>query len=345
MSDDQFEEAAYLAAHPDVAAAVAKGGFASGAQHYEHYGKAEGRSLGFPALELEVLRNDITNRGEVLSFDVVAELYRSHGLKLLADPFDSGVSAAVACALEKRKPFSAVRIGDSEANLLTFGEYPDTPTLDSRTFEYCFRNKVDRVDMRGDAKHFIREAMLSSILQADIVGVLGLWWPKPRRPSDLIQEYGSHVTGLAGQWRGIDYMLRLAANGCLNGKLIAPAHFYFGIVSHISTIVKQAKRVLLISSRPTLAKRLETAFGLSNVGFIEVGKGQPDVLSEVENCLPRDMRGTLALIGAGPWAELYCSMVKRRGGVGVDVGSGLDLMEGNVIRPVHQMIRLDRVLL
>lgn len=39
-----FNEAAYLAANPDVAAAVAGGAFPSGRAHYEQYGIAEGRS-------------------------------------------------------------------------------------------------------------------------------------------------------------------------------------------------------------------------------------------------------------------------------------------------------------
>lgn len=40
-----FNEAAYLAANPDVAAALATGAFRSGQQHYEQYGRFEGRCL------------------------------------------------------------------------------------------------------------------------------------------------------------------------------------------------------------------------------------------------------------------------------------------------------------
>lgn len=48
-----FNEAYYLKAHPDVAAAVAAGQFTSGRQHWELYGKAEGRAF-TPYLDLEV---------------------------------------------------------------------------------------------------------------------------------------------------------------------------------------------------------------------------------------------------------------------------------------------------
>jgi len=41
----KFDEAAYLEANPDVAAAVKSGAFSSGAEHYEWYGKSENRTL------------------------------------------------------------------------------------------------------------------------------------------------------------------------------------------------------------------------------------------------------------------------------------------------------------
>ena len=47
--DADFDEAGYLAANPDVAAAVASGQFESGRAHYESYGRQEGRALGAPA--------------------------------------------------------------------------------------------------------------------------------------------------------------------------------------------------------------------------------------------------------------------------------------------------------
>jgi SAM-dependent methyltransferase len=43
--DVGFDEALYLAAHPDVRAAVDAGSFSSGRDHYERFGKSEGRYL------------------------------------------------------------------------------------------------------------------------------------------------------------------------------------------------------------------------------------------------------------------------------------------------------------
>jgi SAM-dependent methyltransferase len=45
LGRDRFDEAAYLAANPDVAAAVAAGAVRSGYAHYRRFGRREGRSL------------------------------------------------------------------------------------------------------------------------------------------------------------------------------------------------------------------------------------------------------------------------------------------------------------
>ncbi|HSU05588.1 MAG TPA: methyltransferase domain-containing protein [Acetobacteraceae bacterium] len=43
--DENFTEAGYLAANPDVASAVASGSLPDGRAHFQHYGRAEGRRL------------------------------------------------------------------------------------------------------------------------------------------------------------------------------------------------------------------------------------------------------------------------------------------------------------
>jgi hypothetical protein len=66
MSEEQFVEADYLDANPDVAAAVKAGQFQSGRDHYEIHGKKEGRMLnrlfGISSREEKVFRN-LNNKG------------------------------------------------------------------------------------------------------------------------------------------------------------------------------------------------------------------------------------------------------------------------------------------
>ena len=86
----------------------------------------------------------------------------------------------------------------------------------------------------------------------------------------------------------------------------------------------------------------------SEFEHVAVGKswntGHPDAaiarefLLEAENALSGDLRGCLCLVGAGVWAEIYCTWIKRNGGVGVDIGSGFDLLACKATRAVHQSV-------
>jgi len=50
---EDFDEAAYLKANPDVRRVVENGGFADGRDHFQQYGRSEGRRLLFsPDLSL-----------------------------------------------------------------------------------------------------------------------------------------------------------------------------------------------------------------------------------------------------------------------------------------------------
>lgn len=67
MSYPDFDDAAYLLAHPDVAEAVRAGTFASGREHYELYGRREGRTLVLqPASRSAKVLSTINPRGKGL---------------------------------------------------------------------------------------------------------------------------------------------------------------------------------------------------------------------------------------------------------------------------------------
>ncbi|WP_324281903.1 hypothetical protein VKI21_17545 [Cyanobacterium aponinum UTEX 3222] len=85
-----------------------------------------------------------------------------------------------------------------------------------------------------------------------------------------------------------------------------------------------------------------------NFEYIEVGKWEnllsqyPSFLLSVYSMLPKNMKGTLSLIGAGPWSEIYCTWIKKKGEVAVDIGSGFDLLDGDLTRPIHHLIETDK---
>ncbi|QDG77283.1 DUF4347 domain-containing protein [Labrenzia sp. PHM005] len=78
-----FNEAAYLAANPDVAAAVSAGTFASGAEHYATYGKGEGRvaDLVFDAEFYLADNADVAAAVAAGAFASASEHYELNGYK------------------------------------------------------------------------------------------------------------------------------------------------------------------------------------------------------------------------------------------------------------------------
>ena len=138
-------------------------------------------------------------------------------------------------------------------------------------------------------------------------------------------------------------MLNLANKGIFRNALIASAHLYFSVVQNLSEIMLCANKVFIFSDRKSVADKLIKKYQNSSIEYIQVGKQtdlplgeKPGFLVTVNSMLPQDMTGTLSLIGAGPWAEIYITWIKQKGGVAVDIGSGFDLLDGQVTRPIHR---------
>jgi hypothetical protein len=299
--------------------------------------------------EIEYLRSLIRRRPEYLSTDWMIAAYASLGREVLADPFDSSVSRHLIDALRARKPFSVIRLGDGEMNILAWGTDPQTPSLDRFSIKAIVAGQEDSFVPDELWSVVLRELMISAVLQADVVGVLGLW-----RPSKHIGLAGflallkKNPRGCSGQWRGLDYMLRWGQTGILRDKIVASAHLYFGVLRHLDEIISHAERIFLITSHVGVAEKLRVKFPTRHFEHIPVGRARgrpnpgpvsgPQFLLWTAAELPLDLRGCCCLVGAGPWAEFYCTWIKQRGGVAVDIGSGFDLLAGSVSRPVHRAL-------
>lgn len=315
-----------------------------------------------PENELEIFCQNMRDAPEFLSPRYVVDAYRAAGLTVLPDPFDNQLGERIAEALANKFPLSVVRISDGEMNLLSFYGYPDTPHLNLFAVERLLDMQQDSIPVSELWISVLRELLVSAIVQADIVGVIGLWPLTPVVTLDpLIAGFlKDDQRGYSGLWRGIDYMLKLARTGLFAGKTIASKHLFFGVIRQLSTIIPRAQRVILITNHIGLKERFATLFPKIPFDLIPVGGGReqfpregtpqirperpglPIFLRHTEEKLPHDMRGHLCLIGAGIWAEVYCSWVRQRGGVAVDLGSGFDLLQGDTTRPVHRMLGLDR---
>jgi len=310
---------------------------------------------GVPAAELDALARQIRAHPQLLSTEHVAAEYRSLGLAVFPDAFSRETGERAKGCLASRRPFSAIRIGDGEASLLAAGVYPDTPALDRHAVRETLALQEDRFEADELWTGRLRELMLAAVAQADVVGVLGLWRAAQKdaalRVEALASKLPADPRGVSGHWRGIDVMLRLARDGALNGKTVASAHLYFGILEDLPAIIAQAERTILVSRSAEVHRALQRRHPGMRIEHVPVGvrgiegpvRARPDFLLDTLLALPKDLRGCLCLVGAGIWAEPYCAWIRQRGGVAIDLGSGFDLMEGRVTRTIHDAIAREKL--
>ena len=301
-----------------------------------------------PPAELESFWNWAAAHPEYLNPDHVRRRYRRAGLRVIADPFGSKVVRPIVRALRRKTPFSAIRIGDGEAGILSYGAYRGTPNLDRHALTATTTIFDDSFRLTETWALILRDLMMASVQSADLIGCRGM----SRRVqyfsgiNDLKSRVGRDIRGAVGIYRAVDYPLRLARDGILRGKIIGSAHLYFSVVNNLSRLFRFAKNILCISPEPSVIDKMRTAYPGNRFHHIPVGRKCPDFsqrpepsyINEVETMLPSDLHGWLCLVGAGIWAEIYCTWIKRRGGAAVDIGSGFDLLAGRIARPAHREV-------
>jgi hypothetical protein len=306
-----------------------------------------------PGCEINAFKQLILSQPEFLDTNYIVKKYRSYDLCVCSDPFNTETLEPIIHALKHSLPFSVIRIGDGEANILSYcNDTPDTSTLDTVVFQEIVNMQQDAFKIDTSWMIALREMMLSSLSQANIIGVTGIWRPGNPTVTDIAERFVTNPRAFSGHWRAISQMLKLASQGYFNGKMIASAHLYFGVLDHLNKIIPLAKEVLIISSCHPLINKLKKKYPNTKFSFLPVGinkekasydENTPIFLSRIYTALPLKMNDMLVLIGAGPWAEIYCSWVKQRGGVAIDIGSGFDLLDGKLTRPVHKMIDFKQV--
>src|SRR5262245_27813431 len=78
-----------------------------------------------PNDEIDALIRDIRLHRDYGSPTYLRRAYESLGIEVLADPFNREVTDRIKGALQAAAPYSVIRLGDGEINLLSVGVYRD----------------------------------------------------------------------------------------------------------------------------------------------------------------------------------------------------------------------------
>lgn len=280
----------------------------------------------------------------------VAEHLRNAHNEVIPSPFAREISSHIAEALKTGRPFSVVRIGDGESNVLTYGCYPDSEELDEHAVESIVGQQHDRFRVAEPWQVVLRTMMCGAIVSADIVGIRGLWKPGVADINRTVEAFSRNPRGVSGYWRGIDYLMKMADRSLLTGKIITSAHLYFGVLEHLESSVEAACRIVCVTNRKTAYRRLRLRFPDCEFALVDAVQSpsaehnSPVFFSEMSKRLGHALSSVLFLVGAGPWSEFYCTWIKERGGVAVDFGSAFDILAGDLSRPVHREVSVEQIL-
>lgn len=307
-----------------------------------------------PERELDMFRRQVSAKAEYDDPNRVTEMYGALGLTVLPDLFDSRLVTRIIVAIREGAPLSVIRIGDGEGSVVAFRSYTGTPSLDRHVLKATVSIMKDSFSISELWMTVLRDLLLLAVRQADIVGVTGFSVGKqfgltPRsepRSERILHRLCKDIRGAVGSWRSTDIMIRFAKEGLLSGKTIAHAHLYFSILRNLDKLISNAPRVICINDSVEVSHAMRKKYPDSEFQHIMTGHAgnvkpadaltAPEFLHDVENQLPEDLQGCLCLVGAGIWSEIYCTWIRQRGGVGVDIGSGFDLLAGKATRPVHR---------
>ncbi|MFZ2727056.1 MAG: hypothetical protein WAX77_12445 [Methylococcaceae bacterium] len=279
-----------------------------------------------PQNEIEYVIQTMRSHPEYFNLDSMINAYKSCGLEVIAEPFKEEVLIPIKYALQMQQPLSVIRIGDSEANLLTYGMYPETINLNYFVAKAAIARRKDSFTVDEHWLIILRDLLMGALAQADIIGVVGLWRPDETNNEIVIGRFLKDYRGVSGHWRAMDYMLTLANKKYFDTKIIASAHLYFSVLEHLDSLLILAKKIMIISNRKTIIENLQAKHPELCFDYIEIGINNADLntlpdkplfLNKVFLALPENMSGYLCLIGAGIWAEIYCTWVKQRGGVAI----------------------------
>ena len=239
-------------------------------------------------------------------------------------------------AITECRPFSAIRLGDGEGRVLGYPNvFSDLEVL-SQVLYYHFgpesmhRLKHDATaTWINDAMLDLRSLLVQSIRQADVVGLpIGEYFDGyEKSPSHGLLGFACATNfGLAEVRHrherdivGADVFQVLAARGQL-----------------YRSAAGLARRVHVVGPWD-IREKLSKALNVENVNWVQVpghytwrgekGLGHyPDLYKYVSNFLQNmdDAAGELFFVGAGLLGKYYCSLIKERGGVALDIGSVID---------------------
>ena len=267
--------------------------------------------------------------------DIAAALSRSESEAWLSS---QTLRASIASAIEAKRPYAFIRLGDGEARFLLSQEtgpeselsHGERHSMGDVVWENWFGEPLSSVSPEACAG--LREAFVEAIASADVVGAC-----TPERLSSDTGHYGY----LAWQERWLRRLLAdrsdmLFADAMSHRCLNADMPFLAALLEGLDVLG-------IVSPHPGLAEALGEKLRIAEVvGHVVPGEGRlpsaeasraagkhfPTIYETLLATLEVPRPGCVFLVAAGLLGKIYCARIKALGGIALDVGALVDAWMG-----------------
>jgi hypothetical protein len=250
--------------------------------------------------------------------------------------------------IEQGIPFSLIRVGDGEGNVLFWGKNgAEFPFLARLCMDRIWRVMFGRIQTRDELWDDLYEGISTAAMNARYVGI-----PTPKQTENCLRQLCETkeqdldlrgTTGVASVW---DWYRAATEVQSHDGQRVVEWHVHLPLLEFYGELIRRAGNVSLITCYPQLLKHLHSRFGVDSGDVFLVPpqaaniKGTPDVVhfpdayKRIVDAIGKKDRGQqLFFVGAGLVGKLYCEEIRRAGGMAIDVGSLMDVWVGEGVRP------------
>lgn len=224
-------------------------------------------------------------------------------------------------AIVNKKPFSLVRIGHCEIRFVAQDIFYGPNDIEKSSMIQWGEN-IDSGKI-----NWVRDNIKDAVLNADVLGLK----KRSKFSSEVLKILDNSV------YSGLSQLSLLhPGHSCVNPNI----HYKIGVNFEFLDSLNSAKAIVLITPRKELKKIFEDIYNCIPIYLISLdGEFRLDKKTNIEERFKRFMDieknigfiaepGTVFLIGAGVAGKQYCTLAKKHGGIGIDMGSMMDAWAG-----------------
>ncbi|MEM9284140.1 MAG: hypothetical protein AAGA96_20160, partial [Verrucomicrobiota bacterium] len=282
----------------------------------------------------------------VATFGKLEAMFPTRYIDTFSCPYQAYEAAkAVRTAIDQQQPYSLLRLSDGEGRFLT---YPDDLKFLMRPDQLHIQSIWWGATPLGSEDEVVQR-FRRAVDHADAIGISD--WVR------LVSQFRFHgskkniyFSAQRGALGANCYVAERGSEELWKEKMLLSCiiHHHWESWGLYEYLFASTKKVSLITCHSELPQLLQKRFGLRTrlvlkippefcyAGSVGLHGGTPQYPERYEEICQEihvESPGEVFLVGAGFLGKIYCDLIKSQGGIGLDVGSIVDLWLDHNVRP------------